>query len=153
MPTDKRHRSAICVVPECSPLVVSGALDPRAVSGSARSLSPSSPDFKSPLGFSARAAASAVEDVWGTGASPFATGGLGRVGSSSSGGSGGVGGFGGGVVGGVAIGGRKEHAGAWLLAGVVQSLLGALVAAPGHADLGPFYLLRGLLKAVRRSEK
>lgn len=58
----------------------------------------------------------------------------------------GVGGGGGGA------GGRKEHAGAWLLADVVRSLLGALVAMPGHPDLGPFYLLRGLLKALRRRD-
>lgn len=48
------------------------------------------------------------------------------------------------------IGGRREHAGAWLLCDAVKSLFGALVAVPGHPDLGPFYLLRGLLKAVRR---
>lgn len=48
------------------------------------------------------------------------------------------------------MGGRREHAGAWLLCDAVKSLLGALVAVPGHPDLGPFYLLRGLLKAVRR---
>ena len=48
------------------------------------------------------------------------------------------------------VGGRREHAGAWLLCDAVKSLLGALVAVPGHPDLGPFYLLRGLLKAVRR---
>lgn len=48
------------------------------------------------------------------------------------------------------MGARREHLGAWLLCDAVKSLLGALVAAPGHPDLGPFYLLRGLLKAVRR---
>lgn len=48
------------------------------------------------------------------------------------------------------MGGRREHAGAWLLCDAIKSLLGALVAMPGHPDLGPFYLLRGLLKAVRR---
>lgn len=56
------------------------------------------------------------------------------------------------VAGGSGLWGRKEHAGAWLLADAVRSLLGALVAAPGHPELGPFYLLRGLLKAVRRRD-
>lgn len=56
------------------------------------------------------------------------------------------------VAGGSGFWGRKEHAGAWLLASAVRSLLGALVAAPGHPELGPFYLLRGLLKAVRRRD-
>lgn len=42
--------------------------------------------------------------------------------------------------------------GAWLLAEAVRGLFAALVAAPGHPDLGPFYLLRGLVKAIRRQE-
>lgn len=55
-----------------------------------------------------------------------------------------------GGISGLAVGARREHAGAWLLAEAVRSLLAALVAVPGHPELGPFYLLRGLVKAIRR---
>lgn len=65
------------------------------------------------------------------------SGAYGRIGSS-------------GGVSGLAVGALREHAGAWLLAEAVRSLLAALVAVPGHPELGPFYLLRGLMKAIRR---
>ncbi|CAN0260014.1 unnamed protein product [Ectocarpus fasciculatus] len=141
---DALFRSAICVVPECSPLVVSGA-DPTGSSRGSGSLrgsgglhrSPGNPDAadRKSYGLSGRFGGSAAagggrggggDGAWG----PLPPGPGGRL-----------------VLG---MGGRREHLGAWLLCDAVKSLLGALVAAPGHPDLGPFYLLRGLLKAVRR---
>lgn len=143
-PQPVARRSAICVVPECSPLVVSGA-DPSGSSRGSGSLrgsgglhrSPGNPDAadRKSYGLSGRFGGSAAaggggggggDGAWG----PLPTGPGGRL-----------------VLG---MGGRRENLGAWLLCDAVKSLLGALVAAPGHPDLGPFYLLRGLLKAARR---
>ncbi|CAM9315551.1 unnamed protein product, partial [Ectocarpus sp. 6 AP-2014] len=140
---DALFRSAICVVPECSPLVVSGA-DPTGSSRGSGSLrgsgglhrSPGNPDAadRKSYGLSGRFGGSAAAGGGGGGGGgawgPLPPGPGGRL-----------------VLG---MGGRREHLGAWLLCDAVKSLLGALVAAPGHPDLGPFYLLRGLLKAARR---
>ena len=132
------------MVPECSPLV-SGA-DSGASAAYHRGLPPSDSASATDesFGFTAGLGGANIsggggggDDGWGS--ASFA-GGLGR---SSGGGGGGLG---------VGVGGRKDQGGAWLLAGAVKGLLGALVAAPGHPDLGPLYLLRGLLKAVRRQE-
>ncbi|CAN0286445.1 unnamed protein product, partial [Ectocarpus sp. 12 AP-2014] len=142
---DALFRSAICVVPECSPLVVSGA-DPTGSSRGSGSLrgsgglhrSPGNPDAadRKSYGLSGRFGGSAAASGGGGGG-----GGEGAWGPLPPG-------PGGRLV--LGMGGRREHLGAWLLCDAVKSLLGALVAAPGHPDLGPFYLLRGLLKAARR---
>ncbi|CAM9525285.1 unnamed protein product, partial [Ectocarpus sp. 8 AP-2014] len=137
---DALFRSAICVVPECSPLVVSGA-DPTGSSRGSGSLRGSGGLHRSPGNPDA-----ADRKSYGL---------SGRFGGSAAAGSGGGGGGGEGAWGPggrlvLGMGGRREHLGAWLLCDAVKSLLGALVAAPGHPDLGPFYLLRGLLKAARR---
>lgn len=127
-------------MPECSPLVISGA--DTGGSGSSRGggsggilYSPTSSDVdKKSYGVSGRAGGG------GGGGGVMGLSGDGAWGPSPPSVPGGL--FG--------AGGRREHAGAWLLCDAVKSLLGALVAVPGHPDLGPFYLLRGLLKAVRR---
>eukprot|EP00903_Cladosiphon_okamuranus_P009715 g9240.t1 len=131
---DALFRSAICVVPECSPLVISGA-DAGLGRGSTHG---SGGIHRSPTGSNVdRKSYASLEGV---------------ISGGGGGGGAGDGGWGpspsmpAGLFG---MGGRREHAGAWLLCDAVKSLLGALVAAPGHPDLGPFYLLRGLLKAIR----
>ncbi|CAM9667725.1 unnamed protein product, partial [Discosporangium mesarthrocarpum] len=44
----------------------------------------------------------------------------------------------------------KREQPAVVLAEAITALIGQLVAAPGHPDLGPFYLLKGLLKGIQR---
>ena len=141
-PQPSLRRSAICVVPECSTLVVSGA-DPGAAVASTFAASPSdfmspNPDGGEPSGASAQGGA--VDDPFRRNSAYLAAGGYGRS----------VGGGGVASVGSCGVGARKEHAGAWLLTESVKSLLAALVAVPGHPDLGPLYLFRGLIKAIRR---
>lgn len=119
------------MVPDCSPLVVSGGDSGGSSRGSGGLYSSPTASDTGRKSYGGGGGGGAVAGMIGGGGGGWGLSPLGP---------GGV--FGTGV--------RREHAGAWLLCDAVKSLLGALVAVPGHPDLGPFYLLRGLLKAVRR---